>query len=466
MSAKKIEKAEFILLNKHGVLDQITGHIRQQGWNIKHLSADELGNGTSKMAIDIEVSGVNFAAVMEKMARFNSVVSITIIQGGTPLVFEHSENGAKNAAKEPEFKAPPKKPGVFRIMAINPGSTSTKFGIYDDEECLFQKTVRHDMELLAKFPSILDQKELRAENILAYLKTTGIELSSLDAVVGRGGMIKPIESGVYAINDAMLADCRTERALMHATCMGAIIASEIATPLGLPKFIVDPIVVYEMEPVTRLSGIPGIERINVFHALNQKAVCKRVAAELGKPYESCRFVIAHMGGGCSIGAHRYGRVIDVSDGIMGEGPFTPERAGAISAMPIIDMCFSGKYTKDEIKALMVGKGGVMGYLGTNDMIEVERMINEGDDYAALVLESMAYQTAKEIGAMVVALEGRVDLIILTGGLAYSAKITGAIKQRVDRLAPVYVFPGEDEIWALAGGGLRALRGIEKVREYK
>jgi len=466
MASKKIEKAEFVLLNKHGVLDQITGHIRQQGWNIKHLTGDECENNTSKLVIDIEAGGVNFAAVMEKMSRFNSVISVSIIQDGKTVVFQRPADDVKAEKKETAQFTAPKKPGVFRIMAINPGSTSTKFGIYDNEECLFQKTVRHDTEMLAKFSNILEQKELRAENILQYLETTGIELSSLDAVVGRGGMIKPIESGVYAINDAMLEDCRTERAMMHATCMGAIIASEIATPLGLPKFIVDPIVVYEMEPVTRLSGIPGIERINVFHALNQKAVAKRVAAELGKPYENCRFVIAHMGGGCSIGAHRYGRVIDVSDGIMGEGPFTPERAGVIPAMPIIDMCFSGKYTKEEMKALMVGKGGVMGYLGTNDMIDVERMINEGDDYAALVLESMAYQTAKEIGAMVVALEGRVDLIILTGGLAYSAKITGAIKQRVDRLAPVYVFPGEDEIWALAGGGLRVLQGLEKVREYK
>jgi butyrate kinase len=465
MAEKTTEKVELLVQDKYGVLDQVTGRIRQQGWNVKQLAVNDCGNGTSKMDIDLEISGQNFVPVMEKMLNFSNVCSVTINQNGQKVVLERPKD-AKGDGKEADPKVPPKKPGVFRIMAINPGSTSTKFGIYDDEECLFQKTVRHDADALAKCGKIFDQKELRTENIMSYLKEVGLDLKTLDAVVGRGGMIKPIESGVYAINDAMIADCKTERAMMHATCMGAIIASEIANPLGIPKFIVDPVVVYEMEPITRLSGIPGIERVNVFHALNQKAVAKRVAAELGKPYESCRFVIAHMGGGCSVGAHRYGRVVDVSDGILGEGPFTPERSGAIPVDPIIEMCFSGKYTKAEMKSLLVGKGGVMAYLGTNNMIEVEKMINEGDEYAALVLDSMTYQTAKEIGAMVVALEGRVDLIILTGGLAFSAKITGAIKQRVDKLAPVYVFPGEDEIWALAGGGLRALRGVQAVREYK
>jgi len=232
-----------------------------------------------------------------------------------------SENRIVNAESDPPV--PPKKAGVFRIMAINPGSTSTKFGIYDDETCLFAKTVRHDAELLAKCGTIIDQKELRTENIMQYLKAVNLELSSLDAVVGQGGLIKNIESGVYTINDALLADCRTERAMMHASCMGAIIAAEIATPLGIPSYIVDPVVVYEMDPITKLTGIPGIERINVFHALNQKAVAKRIAADMGKTYQSCRFVVAHLGGGCTVGAHRYGRVVDVSDGISGEGPFTP-----------------------------------------------------------------------------------------------------------------------------------------------
>lgn len=373
---------------------------------------------------------------------------------------------SENKATEAEPKVPPKQAGVFRIMAINPGSTSTKFGIYDDETCLFNKTIRHNAELLAQCGSIIDQKELRTENITEYLKTVGLELSTLDAIVGIGGVIKPIESGVYAINETMLADCRTERAMIHATCMGAIMASEIATPLGLPSYIVDPVVVYEMEPITKLTGIPGIERINVFHALNQKAVAKRIAAEMGKSYESVNFVIAHMGGGCTIGAHRKGRAIDVSDGLSGEGPFTPERAGAVPALPIIEMCFSGDYTKEQMKKMMVGKGGVMAYLGTNDITEVIKRIDSGDEFAAQVLDSMLYQIAKEIGAMTVALDSQVDAIILTGGLAYSQRVTDAIKKRVEKLAPVHIFPGEDEIWALASGALRVLRGTEEVKHYK
>ncbi|MDR0497712.1 MAG: butyrate kinase [Treponema sp.] len=372
----------------------------------------------------------------------------------------------ETTAKMQVDKTSPKQPGVFRIMAINPGSTSTKFGIYDDETCILTETVRHDAAQLAQCGKIFDQKGLRVDNIMKSLETAGIELSSLNAVVGRGGLINPIESGVYGINERMLEDCRSEKAAVHASCMGAIIASEIAAPLDIPSYIVDPVVVYEMEPVTRLSGVPGIERVNAFHALNQKAVARRIAAELGGPYESFRFVVAHMGGGFTIGAHRCGRVIDVSEGLFGEGPFTPERSGAIPPMPIIDMCFSGEYTKAEMKEKIAGKGGVMAYLGTSDITEVLKRIDNGDEYAALVLDSMAYQTAKEIGAMVAALEGLVDAIILTGGLAYSTRFTGAIKQRVDKLAPVHVFPGEDEIWALAGGALRVLQGKEEVRQYK
>ena len=375
-----------------------------------------------------------------------------------------SESKAANTETGPTV--PPKQRGVFRIMAVNPGSTSTKFGVYDDETCLFSKTVRYDAESLAKYASIIDQKELRSKNIMEYLETVGFDFSSLDAIVGMGGVINPIESGVYTINEAMLADCRTERAMMHVSCLGAIIASEIAKPLALPSFIVDPVVVYEMDPITKLTGIPGIERINVFHALNQKAVARRVAAEMGTTYEKSRFVIAHMGGGCTVGAHRYGRAVDVSDGLSGEGPFTPERSGAIPAMPIIEMCFSGKYTKEQMKKMMVGKGGVMAHLGTIDITEVLKRIDAGDEYAALVLDSMVYQTAKEIGAMVVALESEVDAIIITGGLAYSQRVTDAIKKRVEKLAPVRIFPGEDEIWALAGGALRVLRGTEEAREYK
>jgi len=359
-----------------------------------------------------------------------------------------------------------KKDGVYRIMAINPGSTSTKFAVYDDELCILTETARYAADVLSGFSSIFDQKEMRAENIMKSLEAAGIELSSLDAVVGRGGIVKPIESGVYSINERLLEDCRSEAAAAHASCMGAIIASEIAAPLGIPSYIVDPVVVYEMDPITKLSGVPEIERVNIFHALNQKAVARRIAADLGKPYEKLRFVVAHMGGGISVGAHREGRVVDVSDGIRGEGPFTPERSGGVPVTPIIEMCFSGKYTREEMKEKIVGKGGIVAYLGTNSVLEVFKMIDNGDKKAELVLDSMLYQVSKEIGAMVAALEGVVDAIILTGGLANSERVTGVIKKRVEKLAPVHVFPGEDELWALAGGALRVLRKTETPRQYE
>jgi butyrate kinase len=354
---------------------------------------------------------------------------------------------------------------VFRIMAINPGSTSTKFGVYDNELGVFGETVRHDAAALEQCGSIPDQKQYRLDCVLKILEAAGIDLKSLDAVVGRGGLLKPIKSGVYAVNDRMLEDLRLEHAARHAATLGAILASEIAGPLGIPSFIVDPVVVYEMESVTRLSGIPGIERVSVFHALNQKAVARHLASVLGKRYEKSRFVVAHLGGGISVGAHLNGRVIDVNDGIAGEGPFTPERAGGVPVVPVIRMCFSGKYTQDELIKMFAGTGGIKAYLGTSDVTEVLKMVDEGDEFAALVLDSMAYQVAKEIGAMTAVLEGRVDAIILTGGIAYSSRITNAIIKRVKKFAPVHVSPGEDELYALVSGALRVLRGTEKVAEY-
>ena len=466
MGTAKTEKVEFLVIDKHGVLDQVASRIRQVGWNIKSITTHAYEGGTNVMELEIDVAHENFIRVMKNMTNLPCVVNITITQNGEKVVLQRPEMPPDAAiARENKTKAPLKKADVYRIMAINPGSTSTKFGIYDNDTCILTRTVRHDEKLLSGCEKIFDQKDLRVEGIETSLEAMGIPLASLDAIAGRGGIVKPIESGVYIVNEELLEDCRTESAAMHASCLGAIIASEIAVPLGIPAFIVDPVVVYEMEPITRLSGVPGIERINIFHALNQKAVARHVAAVLGKPYENTRLIVAHMGGGFSVGAHRYGRVIDVSDGLAGEGPFTPERSGAIPVMPIIDMCYSGEYTREEMRQKIAGKGGVRAYLGTSDIEEVLRMINMGDEYAALVIDSMAYQTAKEIGSMAAVLEGRVDAIILTGGLAYSVRFTGAIKQRVDCFAPVHVYPGEDEIWALAGGVLRVLRGTEKAKQY-
>jgi butyrate kinase len=354
---------------------------------------------------------------------------------------------------------------IFRILAINPGSTSTKVAVFENEERIVEEVVRHPKSDLNRYESILDQKDMRLQVVTDVLRQHGVELSSLDAAVGRGGLVEPIDSGVYLINDRMLRDLIRSTTAVHASALGAILAEEIGRLAGVPGYVVDPIVVDELEQSAKLTGLPGVERRSVFHALNQKAVARRCAAELGTTYENSRFIVAHMGGGITVGAHRYGRVIDVNDGLTGEGPFTPERTGGIPALPLIRLCFSGAYTERELIDIVTKGGGMMAYLGTNDLRKCEKLIKEGDEYAALVLESMAYQVAKEIGAMTAVLEGRVDAILLTGGLAYSNRFTGCIKQRVGLIAPVKVYPGEDEMLALAEGALRVLRGSEQAMEY-
>lgn len=355
---------------------------------------------------------------------------------------------------------------VYRILAINPGSTSTKLSVYDNETQTMDRTIRHDREELKEFQTTIGQKSMRYSLILDALGEAGISLSSIHAVVGRGGLLKPIESGVYRIGERLLKDLYRDSSAVHASCLGGIIAEQIGQENGIPAFVVDPVVVDELGSNAKLSGIPGIERQCAFHALNTKAVARRIAGQIGKPYEAARMVVAHMGGGITVGAHRYGRVIDVNSAILGEGPFTPERSGSIPLIPIIDMCFSGEYTHKEMVDLVTTGSGMQGYLGTNDMREVERMIMHGDSFAAQVLETMAYQVSKEIGGMCAVLGGRVDAIVLTGGLAYSNRFTGEIRENVDQIAPVFIYPGEDEMLALAEGVLRVLRGEEHAREYR
>ena len=353
----------------------------------------------------------------------------------------------------------------FRILAINPGSTSTKAAVYDDEQEIANTTIRYRPEDLSAYNSTIDQRELRTKDVITMLKEKNIALDSIDAVVGRGGLIKPIDSGTYLINERMLEDLISDSAAVHASTLGGLIADTIGKQYNIPAYVVDPIVVDEMEPLAKLTGIPGIERRSVFHALNSKAVARRCARQIGIPYEDGRFIVAHMGGGITIGAHRYGRVIDVNDAVAGEGPFSPERSGSVPLQPVIDLCFSGKFTKAEIMSKVIGKGGVHAYLGTTDIVEVQQLIKNGDEYAALVLDSMAYQVSKEIGAMAAVLEGRINAIILTGGLAYSVRFTASIKQRVDQIAKVYTFPGEEELLALAEGALRVLKGEAKAAVY-
>jgi butyrate kinase len=353
----------------------------------------------------------------------------------------------------------------YRILVINPGSTSTKIGVFDNERSIFEKTIRHDAEVINSFESITDQYEFRKNTILETLDQEGFNISKLSAVCGRGGLLRPIEGGTYAVNDLMLEDLRKGYSGQHASNLGGIIAYEIATGLNIPAYIVDPVVVDEMEPIAKISGFPLIERKSIFHALNQKAVARRVAKELGKKYEQCNFIVAHMGGGITIGAHKKGRVVDVNNGLHGDGPFSPERAGTVPAGDLVALCFSGEYYREEIMKKLVGQGGLVGYLGTNDAVKVEKMIEAGDEKAKLVYSAMAYQVAKEIGAASAVLSGKIDAIILTGGLAYGKDFVKEISDRVNWIADVIVHPGENELQALAEGALRVLRGEEEVKEY-
>jgi len=464
MNSTNIERVELIVANIPGVLGRVAGHIRYEGWNIKRLFVDETENpGTSRMEIDIEGTHTKLAQVMDRLLNLDCIISIGMEVQGRRIFRERRHEPPETAPeKRPLPRAPAKALGVFRILTINPGSTSTKFALYDNETILIEEIIRHTES--SREGSVLSQKGMRRDCILSRLEEVGIDPASLDAVAGRGGLLRPIESGVYRINGKMLEDLEGA-AQLHASSLGAIIAAEIATPLGIPAFVVDPIVVDEMDRHAKITGMPGIERNSIFHALNQKAIARRFAAQTGQDYENIRCIVAHLGGGITVGAHRYGRVIDVNDALAGEGPFTPERSGAIPALPLIRMCFSGEYSEEEMIEKVTKKGGVLAYLGTSDLRKVQKMINEGDEFAALVLDSMAYQVAKEIGAMAAVLEGRVDAILLTGGLAHSNRFTGSIKQRVDSLAPVHVFPGEDELLALMQGVLRVLRGEEAAAAY-
>ncbi|MTI57701.1 butyrate kinase [Geosporobacter ferrireducens] len=355
---------------------------------------------------------------------------------------------------------------VYRILTINPGSTSTKIAIFDNEKPVLETTLRHPAEEINKFDKIFDQYEFRKNVILETLNENGINLTKLSAVVGRGGLLKPIQGGTYSVSDSMIEDLKVGILGEHASNLGGILANEIAKQLNIPAFIVDPVVVDEMDEVARISGMPELARKSIFHALNQKAVARRAAAEMGKAYEDVNIIVAHLGGGISVGAHQNGRVIDVNNALDGEGPFSPERAGGLPVGDLAKMCFSGKYTIDDIKKKIKGQGGLVAYLGTNDGREVEKMISEGNEKAALVYEAMAYQVAKEIGSCAAVLKGKVDAVILTGGIAYDKKFVKWVSDRVAFIAQVIVYPGEDEMIALAEGGLRVLRGEETAKIYE
>lgn len=355
---------------------------------------------------------------------------------------------------------------AYKLLIINPGSTSTKIGVFEDENLILEETLRHSAEEIGRYATIYDQFEFRKEVILNVLKEKGFDINTLNGVVGRGGLLKPIEGGTYAVNDAMLEDLKVGVQGQHASNLGGIIANEIGKSLNVPAFIVDPVVVDELQEVARISGMPEVARKSIFHALNQKAVARRYAKENNKSYEDVNVIVGHMGGGASVGAHKNGRIIDVNNALDGEGPFSPERTGGVPIGDLARLCFSGKFTLEEIIKKINGKGGAVAYLGTNDFREVEEKAAAGDEKYKLILDAFIYQMAKEIGKCAVVLEGNIDAIILTGGIAYSKYVTEEIEKKVKFMAPVVKYPGEDELLALAQGGLRVLNGEEKAKEYK
>ncbi|MDZ7373753.1 MAG: butyrate kinase [candidate division KSB1 bacterium] len=353
----------------------------------------------------------------------------------------------------------------MRILVINPGSTSTRVALFEDEVCVHTERLAHDAEELEKAGSLWGQFELRKAVVLGFLAQNGIDLASLDAVVGRGGLLKPLPGGTYLVNEAMIEDARKGLQGEHVSNLGCALAKAIADEAGCPAYVVDPVSVDEFEPLARYSGHPRIERRALSHSLSIHAVARRAAQQLGLRYELAHFVVAHLGGGISVAPVRGGRIIDVNDA-SSDGPFSPERTGGLPLQPFITLCYSGEFREDEMRRFVMGKGGLVAYLGTNNAVEVERRIlQDGDLRAREVYEAMAYQIAKEIGAMATVLKGQVDAIVLTGGLASSDMLCTWIAERVSFIARVLRYPGEFEMEAMAEGALRVLRGEEQALSY-
>lgn len=354
---------------------------------------------------------------------------------------------------------------MYKLLIINPGSTSTKIAVFEDEKEVLVETLRHSAEEIGQYNSIIDQKDFRKNVILDILKEKNVSIDDFSAIVGRGGLLKPIEGGTYEVNDAMIEDLKIGVQGQHASNLGGLIANEIAKEIGVKAFIVDPVVVDELQDVARISGIPELPRRSIFHALNQKAVAKRYAKENNKDYKDVRVIVAHLGGGISVGAHKDGRIVDVNNALDGEGPLSPERSGGLPAGDLVRMCFSGEYTKEEILKKINGKGGLVAYLGTNNVIEVIQARLAGDEKMTLLHDAMCYQVSKDIGAAAAVLDGKVDAVILTGGIAYGKTVVEYITNKVSFIAPVVVYGGEDEMLALAQGAVRALNGEEAVKVY-
>ena len=354
----------------------------------------------------------------------------------------------------------------YRILAINPGSTSTKFAVYFNDECKLNKTLRHSITELSYYDSIIRQFDFRKGLIIDALMEEGFEVDSIKYIIGRGGLTYPLESGVYLINNEMLEHASQGIYGQHASNLGPLIADYIANQIpGAKAFIADPVVTDELEEIARITGHPKFKKRSIFHALNQKATARLHAQKMGVKYEELNLIVAHLGGGISIGAHQKGRVADVNNALNGDGPFSPERSGGLPTGQLIDFCFDSKLSREEIHRMVIGEGGYVAYLGTNNAHEVEKMAAEGNKKARLIQDAMAYQASKTIGEMAVVLDGKVDAILLTGGVANNQYLTDYIKRKVGFIADVYVYPGEDELEALARNALMVARGETVAKTY-
>ncbi|HAQ19643.1 MAG TPA: butyrate kinase [Prolixibacteraceae bacterium] len=354
----------------------------------------------------------------------------------------------------------------IRILAINPGSTSTKFAVYFEGVCMLKKTLRHSIEELSLYDNIIDQFDFRKGLIIDALVEEGFDVDKIKYIIGRGGLTYPLKSGVYLVNNRMLEHARAGIYGQHASNLGPLIADYIALQIpGAHAYVADPVVVDELDDIARFSGHPAFERRSIFHALNQKATARLHAKKIGRKYEDLSLIVAHLGGGISVGAHLNGRVIDVNNALDGEGPFSPERSGTLPVGQLIELCFSNKYEKDEIRRMVIGEGGYVAYLGTNDALDVETRAKSGDTLARKVQDALGYQVAKSIGEMAVALNGSVDAILLTGGLAYNQYLTQYISKKVKFISAVHIYPGEDELEALAMNALMVATGEVEPLNY-
>lgn len=353
---------------------------------------------------------------------------------------------------------------MIKILAINPGSTSTKIGVFHDEQLIMHNTIRHEQEQLLSFPDIPSQLDYRRQLVMDTLSAADIPFD-FDVVVGRGGLLKPIEGGVYIINQQMIAETR-HAMYQHACNLGSIIAADLAARLPhCTALTADPGVVDELDEVARISGSPLVPRFTIWHALNQRAIARRYAKEHQSRYEDLNLIVAHLGGGISLAAHQHGRAIDANNALAGDGPFGPERSGSLYASTLIDLCYSGQYTREQLIRYVMSQSGMKAHLGTNDVPTVLHSIEKGDAKAKLVLDAMIYQIAKSIGGLATVFCGKVDAILLTGGVANSEYVTRGIEQRVAFIAPVAIYPGEDELTALALNALGAMRGELEIKEY-